>query len=124
MYNKVVLLGRLGQDPDVRVTQNGTMCVNASLATNRIDKNKTTDWHKIVIWGKAAEVCERYCKKGTLILVEGELQYRNFEGKDGNKVYMTEIVCHQIKLVEPKSHGAGDTTSAPASTYTEADVPF
>jgi single-strand DNA-binding protein len=95
--NKVILVGNLGQDPDVRSMQNGDKVANLSIATSENWKDQSgqrqerTEWHRVVIFGKVAEVAERYLKKGSKVLIEGQLQTRKWE-KDGKTNYTTEVV--------------------------------
>ncbi len=103
--NKVMLIGHLGGDADVKYTPKGTAIANFSLATNESRKDDKgewidhTEWHKIVLWGKLAEFAEQYLKKGTMLLVEGRLQTRNWEDKDKVKHYTTEIVGERATLL-------------------------
>lgn len=95
--NKVILLGRLGQDVELKHTPNGAAVANFSLATTESwndkggNKQEKTEWHRIVVWGKIAELCNQYLSKGRQALVEGKLQTRQWDDKDGNKRYTTEI---------------------------------
>lgn len=96
--NKVCLLGRVGQEPEIRASKTGDKCANISLATSESWKDKAgqkqerTEWHKIVIWGNLAEIAEKFVKKGSQIYIEGKLQTRKWQDKDGNERYTTEIV--------------------------------
>ncbi len=96
--NKVILVGRLGSDPEVKMMSSGDKVANFSLATSETwkdkggEKQERTEWHRIVIFGKIADVCERYLRKGSLILVEGKLRTRKWQGNDGQDRYMTEVV--------------------------------
>lgn len=133
--NKVILVGRVGQDPDVRATQSGVPVTNFSLATNEYWKDKATgerrertEWHRIVAWDRQAQFCADYLRKGMLLLVEGSLQTRSWEGKDGQKRYTTEIRAQNIQFLEKK--GTTDTTDfsddemPPEDPSPEGDVPF
>jgi single-strand DNA-binding protein len=110
--NKVILLGNVGKDPEVRYTQNGNAVATFSLATS--DRRKApdgqwvdhTEWHNLVAWGKTAETCGQYVKKGTQIYVEGRLQTRKWQDKEGNSRYTTEIVLNQMLLVGSRGQGA------------------
>ena len=103
--NKVMLLGRLGQDPELKYTPSGTAVCNFSLATSDqwTDKSgqrqEKTEWHRIVVFGKLAELCNQYLSKGRQALVEGSLQTRSWEGEDGKKRYMTEIVGRNVQFI-------------------------
>ncbi len=138
MVNKVILVGRLGADPEVRYTQDGTMVTNFRLATNEVGKDRSgertqrTEWHRIVTFGKLAEVCGSYLSKGSLAYVEGRLQTRTWDDKDGNKRSTTEIVAQNMQILEPKGKeggenlkGAGNRPSpSMPDTAGEDDVPF
>lgn len=109
--NKVFIAGRLTADPELRTTPGGTHVVSFGVATNRvwIDRNnqrkEETEFHNVVAWGKQAEVVSQFLKKGSLILVEGRLQTRSWEGKDGQTRRTTEIIAERIQL-GPKAGGA------------------
>ena len=100
--NKIILYGNTGKDPEVKRLESGKIVAKFSLATSRRDKGKTTDWHNIVVWDKLAELIEKYVPKRTAIIVEGELQYRNYENKDGIKVYITEIIGREVHFTGKK----------------------
>lgn len=107
--NKVILVGRLTQDPQIRTTPSGQSVGSFGLATNRFWTNQTTnqreakaDFHNIVLWGKLAEIASQYLKKGGLLLVEGRIQTRSWQDPSGNKKYKTEIIAENIQL-PPKS---------------------
>lgn len=112
--NKVILIGRLGGDPEVRYTANGGAVANFTLATNESwmdkqgQKQERTEWHKVVVWGKLGELCGQYLSKGRQAFVEGRLQTRDWTDKDGNKRYTTEIVANNIQFLgAPGERGAG-----------------
>lgn len=113
--NKVILIGRLGKDPDVRYTPDGSMVTNLNLATAEQWKDKNgekvqkTEWHKIVTYKNLAEICGKYLAKGSLIFIEGKIQTRSWEDKEGVKRYTTEIVASQMKVLDGKK--AEDTQS-------------
>jgi len=97
--NKVILVGYLGKDPEVRSTQSGDKCANFSISTSNKWKDKktgdakeTTHWHNVVVWGALAGICEQYIKKGSQVYVEGELQTRKWQDKNGQDRYTTEVV--------------------------------
>lgn len=114
--NKVILTGRLTADPELRTTATGTHVVSFSIATNRnwTDKEgqrkEETEFHNIVAWGRQADVVDQFSKKGNLILIEGRLQTRSWEGNDGQKRRTTEIVAERIQL---GPRGSGGTNSPP-----------
>ena len=107
--NKVILLGRVGQDPEMRYTENGTAIANFSVATSEQWKNKDgkkkekTEWHKVVAWKRLGEICGEYLHKGSQVYIEGRIETRNWEGKDGNKRYTTEVVAHTMQMLGGKS---------------------
>lgn len=103
--NKVILIGNLGADPEVRYTSSGGAVGNFSLATNEswTDKNgqkqERTEWHRIVVWGKTAENCGQYLSKGRQAYIEGRLQTRDWMDKEGNKRYTTEVVAQSVRFL-------------------------
>jgi len=104
--NKAMLIGHLGTDPEMRVTPSGQSVVNFTLATNESFKDsggnlqERTEWHRIVAWGKLAEICNQYLKKGRQVYVEGRLQTRSWEdNKTGEKRYTTEIICSDMQML-------------------------
>ena len=107
--NKVILIGRLGKDPEVRYTSENVAVANISLATSEVYKNRsgdkveTTEWHNVVVWRKLAEVAEKYLTKGKLIYVEGKLRTRKWDDKDGNTRYTTEIVADNFTMLGSKA---------------------
>ena len=111
--NKVMLIGRLGRDPEIRYSQQGTAVVNFSVATseqwtdkNTGDRQERTEWHRVVVFGKQAEVCEKYLSKGSQIYIEGRLQTRNYE-KDGQTHYITEIVVANFQFLGGRQDNQG-----------------
>ena len=106
--NKVILLGRLGNDPEVRTTQNGTVVATLSIATNDgMGENITTEWHRVVIFGKSAEAIQRYANKGTQIFVEGRLRTNKWQDKNGNMQYTTEVVASNFQFIGGGSSQGG-----------------
>jgi single-strand DNA-binding protein len=107
MVNKVILVGRLGRDPELRYTQGGQAVANFTVATNEFwrdkdgEKQERTEWHRIVAWGKQAEFCGNYLTKGRQVYVEGRLQTREWEDKEGEKRRTTEIVANTIQAIGP-----------------------
>ena len=104
--NKAIMIGRITQDPEVRVTTTGKKVAVVTLATDRRMKNKdgdkVADFHTVVIWNKLAELAEKYLFKGDRLSVVGEVQNRSYEAKDGSKRYITEIVADEIEFLTPK----------------------
>lgn len=121
MHNSVTLVGFLGRDPEVRVTANGTAVARFSVATTerfingKGKKQEDTYWHTIVAWGKQAELVEKYLSKGSRVLVEGKLTYKDWEDKEGNKRTSTEIVLRKIVFLDNKRREA---------VVSEDDIPF
>ncbi len=114
-----MLIGRLGNNPEIRFTNTGTAVANFNLATseNWNDKNgqkqERTEWHRVVVWGKLAELCEKYLSKGRQCFVEGRLQTRSWDDKEGNKRYTTEIVASTIQFLGSNAQpGAGANQGA------------
>ena len=113
--NKVILLGRLGQDPELKYTPGGSPVCNFSLATTESwtdqggQKQEKTEWHRVVVWGKLAELCNQYLAKGRQAFLEGRLQTRSWDDKDGNKRYTTEILASTVQFIGGASAGAGAT---------------
>jgi single-strand DNA-binding protein len=110
--NKVILVGRLGRDPETRYTGGGQAVANFSVATDESykDKNgerqKRTEWHKIVVWGKQAEIAQQYLKKGSLIFIEGRIQSREWQDKEGQKRTSFEIVASNFRMLGGRADGA------------------
>ncbi len=138
MVNRVLLIGRLGKDPEVRYTPDGMMVTNFTMATDeqRKDKNgqkiQRTEWHRIVTFGKLAEICSNYLSKGKLIFIEGRIQTKSWEDKDGNKRTTTEIIANNMQMLDSKGMTKSqDTTEdnqfqqySGADQIPEEDVPF
>jgi len=125
MINKAILVGRLGADPEVRYTPDGLMVTNFNLATDESRKDKTgeriqkTEWHRIVTFGKLAEICGNYLAKGKLVYLEGRIQTRAWEDKDGNKRSTTEIVASDMKMLDSKGQAKG-----PAAANNDGPPPY
>lgn len=104
MYNKIILVGRLTHDPELRFTNNGTPVCQFSLAVDSgFGDNKRTDFINIVVWNKQGENCSTYLSKGRMALVDGRLQIRNYENKEGRKIYVTEVVAENVRFLSPKN---------------------
>ena len=114
--NKVILVGRLGRDPETRFTSGGQAVANFSVATDESYKDKSgerqkrTEWHKIVVWGKQAEIAQQYLKKGSLVFIEGRIQSREWQDKEGQKRTSFEIVATNFRMLG----GRGDSMAAGA----------
>ena len=111
--NKVILIGNLGQDPELRYTSSGTAVCNFSLATTESYKDRdgnqveNTEWHRIVAWARLAEICGEYLSKGRQVYIEGQLQTRQWEDKDGNTRYTTEIKAREMQMLGSRDGGSG-----------------
>ncbi len=140
--NKVILIGRLGKDPEMRYTPQGVAVTTFNVATNESYKDRegkeveNTEWHRIVTWRKLAEICGQYLKKGSLVYIEGKLKTRTYDDKDGVKKYITETIADQMQMLDSKrdsgdrstsSHDTG-SMSAPtepsSASSAEDDLPF
>jgi single-strand DNA-binding protein len=110
--NKVILVGRLGRDPETRYTGGGQAVANFSLATDESykdrngERQKRTEWHKIVVWGKQAEIAQQYLKKGSLVFIEGRIQSREWQDKEGQKRTSFEIVANNFRMLGGRAEGA------------------
>lgn len=129
--NKVTLLGRLVKDPDVKYTQTGKVVTQFTLAVDRPFKdaqgNKETDFIPVVLWGKAAELVGNSCQKGHRLIVEGRIQIRNYEAKDGSKRWVTEIIANSVEFIERKADAAvsaGDKVAKSEMEVFGTAVPF
>lgn len=112
--NKVILIGNLGADPEIRYTASNTAVTNFRIATTERwndkqsgERREQTEWHRIVVWGRQAEHCNEYLSKGRSVYVEGRLQYREWEDKDGNKRWTTEINANQVLFLGGRGEGGG-----------------
>jgi single-strand DNA-binding protein len=143
--NKVMLIGNLGVDPEIKYTPNGTAVANLRIATSENRKNhdgeweEKTEWHRVVLYGRQAEIAKDYLHKGSKVYVEGRIETRSWEDKDGQKRYMTEVVGREFFLLDPKGPNAepqesgpskrsgpkGDKPGQPAGDFPEEDdLPF
>ncbi|MFQ5864381.1 MAG: single-stranded DNA-binding protein [bacterium] len=139
--NKVILLGRLGQDPELRYTPNGAAVTTLSLATNEVwkdnegNKQERTEWHRVVLWRKLAEIAGEFLKKGSRVYFEGRLQTRSWEDKDGVKRYVTEVIADTMTMMDTKAESERAAEVAPpaemegpppneAESTEEDDLPF
>ena len=150
--NKVLLIGRLGNNPEIRNTPSGAAVANFNVATNESwnDKNgqkqERTEWHRVVVWGKLAQLCGDYLSKGRQVYIEGRMQTRQWEDKEGQKKYTTEVIANTVQFLGGQAGERGANTgagmSAPGSaagsgksedfsgvrmeepSFTEEDIPF
>lgn len=129
--NKVILVGRLGQDPTTRYTSGGAAVCNFTMATDETfkdrsgEKQKRTEWHKIVVWSKQAEIAQQYLTKGSLIYLEGRIETRQWDDKEGQKRESKEIICNNFRMLGggEKSRAVGET-EAPEPEVADDDIPF
>lgn len=130
MINKVILLGTLGKDPEVRTISSGKKVANFSLATNETRKDKNgdkiteTEWHNIVVWGTAAETVEKYLKKGSQVYIEGKIKTETFDDKDGNKKEIKKIISEKFQFVGGKKENSSPVAQAGGGTDEEDPLPF
>jgi single-strand DNA-binding protein len=145
--NKVILVGRLGKDPELKYTASGTPFCRFSMATDDVwndkssgERQEKTEWHNIVTWDRLAEICNQYLTKGALVYIEGSLQTREWDDQEGNKRRTTEVRAREMVMLGSKGDGAGggqrraagaaaegvsgSTTSPSTSTITDDDIPF
>jgi single-strand DNA-binding protein len=131
--NKVILVGRLGRDPETRFTSGGQAVANFSVATDESykdrngERQKRTEWHKIVVWGKQAEIAQQYLKKGSLVFIEGRIQSREWQDKEGQKRTSFEIVASNFRMLGGRSDaaaaGAGGGRSSADDVESHAAAP-
>ena len=121
--NKVILIGNMGKDPEIRYMPSGAAAANCSIATSESWRDKTTgemqektEWHNLVFFGRLAEIVGEYCKKGSKVYVEGRLQTRKWQDKSGNDRYTTEIVANEMQMLDSRG-GAGDNFGADQSSH-------
>lgn len=129
--NKVMLIGRLGFDPELRYTQSNTAVATLRMATSEKwtdrqtgEKKEATEWHRVIVWGKQAENCEKYLKKGSLAYVEGSLQTRDWQDKDGNKRRTTEVKAQRVQFLTPKGGSGGGGGFSEPPPPSDADAGF
>lgn len=133
MFNKVTLVGRLGADPELRHTQKGTPVANISLATDESytdkdgNRQKKTEWHRVIVWGKQAENASEFLAKGRAALIEGKIQTRQFQDQEGQTRYMTEINAQNVVFL-PSGQGQGQQdsggTASGGTDDADEEVPF
>ena len=132
--NKIILLGNLGKDPDVKHLEGGRAVANFPIATSETYKNKqgdkvtNTEWHSVVLWSPLAEIAEKYLKKGNQVYIEGKMTTRSYEDKDGNQRYVTEVVGRDLTLLGGNNNQSAESASnSPLGETQEAeedDLPF
>jgi len=138
--NKVILIGNLGRDPEVRFTANGRAVANFSIATTERwvdtngEKQERTEWHNIVVWGKQGETCAQYLAKGRQVYIEGSIRNRSYDDKSGNKRYITEIIAQRVRFLgggggarlAPEAEGQAqeEPSASGESPPIDDDIPF
>jgi single-strand DNA-binding protein len=125
--NKVILIGNVGADPELRYTPAGAAVANFNVATNESwtdksgERHEQTEWHRVVAWSRLAEICNQYLRKGSKVYVEGRLQTRSWEGQDGQKRYTTEVIAREMQMLDSRGdavggpEGGAPSASGPAS---------
>ena len=134
--NRVILIGNLGRDPEVRYTQNGTAVANFTLATNEVwtdkggERQERTEWHRIVVWGKQAEIVREHLSKGKQVYVEGSIQTRQWDDREGNKRTTTEIKAQRLMMIgradagESRMDAAAPPPGDEPGPPPDDDIPF
>jgi len=138
--NKVILIGNLGKDPEVRYTQSGRAVARFSIATTEFwndqegNRQERTEWHNIIVWGKQGETCAQYLAKGRQVFIEGSIRSRSYDDKSGTKRYITEIIAQRVRFlgggggtrIAPEAEGesSGEPVSGEQSPPSDDDIPF
>jgi single-strand DNA-binding protein len=138
--NKVILVGNLGKDPEVRYTQSGRAVARFSIATTEFwndqegNRQERTEWHNIIVWGKQGETCAQYLAKGRQVFIEGSIRSRSYDDKSGTKRYITEIIAQRVRFlgggggtrIAPEGEGesSGEPVSGEQSPPSDDDIPF
>ncbi len=128
--NKVILIGNVGKDPEIRYTQNGTAVTNFTLATNETwtkdgKKEERVEWHNVVAWARLAEICGQYLTTGKQVFIEGRIQTRKWEDRDGGTRYTTEVVAQNMQMLGGQIRkGEQPVESTVGSPEPDADIPF
>tara|TARA_A100001388_G_scaffold277297_1_gene267880 strand:- start:960 stop:1385 length:426 start_codon:yes stop_codon:yes gene_type:complete len=137
--NKALIIGNLGQDPEIKYTQSGSPVANLSVATSERWKDKSTgdqkeqtEWHRVVVFGRLAEIAEQYLKKGSKVFIEGKIQTRDWEDSEGRKRYTTEVVAREMTMLDSKFSADSNSDSSDATPKEtaskdsdfEEDIPF
>lgn len=128
--NKVILIGNLGNDPDIRHTQGGNAVANLSLATSESWRDKATgetrentEWHRVVMFGRLGEIAGEYLKKGSKVYIEGRLQTRKWQDKDGQDRWTTEIIANEMQMLDSRGGGSAPFDDRPAASSNYNDAP-
>jgi len=131
MINRVFILGNLGADPELKTTNGGSSVCEMRIATSQSwfdqssnERKERTTWHRVIVWGKSAENCAKYLRKGSKAFVEGRIQVREWQDQSGNKRHTTEIVANSVQFIDTKS-GGGQREQAPkGGRFDDSEVPF
>ncbi|HIE33438.1 MAG TPA: single-stranded DNA-binding protein [Thermodesulfobacteriaceae bacterium] len=126
--NKVILIGRLGADPEIRYTADGQPVATFRIATNEVwvkngERQEHTEWHRIVAFGRLAEICGEYLSKGRQVYIEGRIRTRSFEDRDGNRRYVTEIVANDMRMLDGRRDTVESGPSDPFGSPREESLP-
>jgi single-strand DNA-binding protein len=140
MVNKVILVGNLGKDPEVRHTASGKAVARFSLATSEVwndaegNRQERTEWHNIIVWGKQGETCAQYLAKGRQAYIEGSIRSRSYDDKNGQKRYITEIIAQRVRFLgggggtrvapEAEAEAPGEAPAAGQGPPVDDDIPF
>jgi len=125
--NKVIIIGRVGKDPELKYTPSGAAVCNLSVATTdrykdkQGEKQETTEWHNVTAWQKLAEICGKYLAKGSKVMIEGKIQTRNYDDRDGNKKYITEIIASNMEMLGDKKETKPQQEQQPAAPPFDPD---
>ena len=138
--NKVILVGNLGRDPEVRFTAGGKAVARFSVATSEVwndaegSRQERTEWHNVVVWGKQAESCGQYLQKGRQVYIEGSIRSRQYDDKDGNKKYITEVIAQRVQFLgggrpggtgtQPRESAGAEAPGGAVAPAEEEDIPF
>src|SRR5262245_13108099 len=136
--NKVLIIGNLGKDPEVRFTPGGRAVARFPVATSEVwsdqegQRQERTEWHNVVVWGKQAETCGQYLSKGRQVFLEGSIRSRQYDDKDGNKRYITEVIAQRVQFLGSRGEGgsraagagAGSADAPPPQLPEDDDIPF
>jgi len=132
MINRVFILGNLGADPELKTTNGGSSVCEMRIATSESwfdkssnERKERTTWHRVIVWGKSAENCAKYLRKGSKAFVEGRIQTRDWQDQSGNKRQTTEIVANSVQFIDTKSGGGGQREQAQkGGRFDDSEVPF
>ncbi|MEK9645109.1 MAG: single-stranded DNA-binding protein [Alphaproteobacteria bacterium] len=132
MINRVFILGNLGADPELKTTGGGSSVCEMRIATSESwfdkssnERKERTNWHRVIVWGKSAENCAKYLRKGSKAFVEGRIQTREWQDQSGNKRHTTEIVANSVQFIDTKSGGGGQREPAKkGGRFEDSEIPF